>query len=93
MSKIAIPWGVAMLMVASASACWAQDAAKYPAKPIRMVIALAPGGGVDTSGRLLGQNSSMRGVSRSWPTIGPARAAPLPPRSLRARRPMVIRCS
>lgn len=27
----------------------------YPVKPIRMVIALAPGGGVDTSGRLLGQ--------------------------------------
>lgn len=27
----------------------------YPTKPIRMVIALAPGGGVDTSGRLLGQ--------------------------------------
>jgi tripartite-type tricarboxylate transporter receptor subunit TctC len=28
---------------------------KFPAKPIRLVIALAPGGGVDTSGRLLGQ--------------------------------------
>jgi tripartite-type tricarboxylate transporter receptor subunit TctC len=27
----------------------------YPLKPIRMVIALAPGGGVDTSGRMLGQ--------------------------------------
>ena len=27
----------------------------YPVKPIRMVIALAPGGGVDTSGRMLGQ--------------------------------------
>jgi tripartite-type tricarboxylate transporter receptor subunit TctC len=55
MSKIVIQWGVSMLMVASAGACWAQDAASYPAKPIRMVIALAPGGGVDTSGRLLGQ--------------------------------------
>jgi len=55
MTKIAIPRGVALLMIAAASACWAQDAAKYPAKPIRMVIALAPGGGVDTSGRLLGQ--------------------------------------
>ena len=55
MSKIAIQWGVSMLMVASSGACWAQDAASYPAKTIRMVIALAPGGGVDTSGRLLGQ--------------------------------------
>ena len=27
----------------------------YPVKPIRMVIALAAGGGVDTSGRMLGQ--------------------------------------
>jgi tripartite-type tricarboxylate transporter receptor subunit TctC len=55
MSKIVIHWGVSMLMVASAGACWAQDAASYPAKTIRIVIALAPGGGVDTSGRLLGQ--------------------------------------
>ena len=39
----------------SALECHAQDAASYPAKPIRLIIALAPGGGVDTSGRLLGQ--------------------------------------
>lgn len=55
MSKIAIQWGVSVLMAASAGSCWAQDAASYPARTIRMVIALAPGGGVDTSGRLLGQ--------------------------------------
>jgi tripartite-type tricarboxylate transporter receptor subunit TctC len=55
MRKIAIPWGIALLIIASAGACRAQNAASYPAKPIRMVIALAPGGGVDTSGRLLGQ--------------------------------------
>jgi tripartite-type tricarboxylate transporter receptor subunit TctC len=55
MSKIVIQWGVSLLMVASAGACWAQDAASYPARTIRMIIALAPGGGVDTSGRLLGQ--------------------------------------
>ncbi|MEK7876559.1 MAG: tripartite tricarboxylate transporter substrate binding protein [Pseudomonadota bacterium] len=55
MSKIAIHWGVAAVMVAFAGACWAQGAASYPAKPIRIIIALAPGGGVDTSGRILGQ--------------------------------------
>ena len=74
MSTFAIPWGVAMLMIAAASACWAQDAAKYPAKPIRMVIALAPGGGVDTSGRLLGQKFtgawSQQVVSENRPGAG-----------------------
>jgi tripartite-type tricarboxylate transporter receptor subunit TctC len=42
-------------MVASAFAAHAQEVASYPAKTIRMVVALAAGGGVDTSGRLLGQ--------------------------------------
>lgn len=55
MSRIVIQCGVAMLLAAAASAGWAQDAATYPARTIRIVIALAPGGGVDTSGRLLGQ--------------------------------------
>ena len=55
MSKIVMLSGVALLMVASAGAGRAQDAASYPAKTIRIVIALAAGGGVDTSGRLLGQ--------------------------------------
>ena len=55
MSKIIIQWGVSILMVAFAGACWAQGAASYPAKTIRIIITLAPGGGVDTSGRLLGQ--------------------------------------
>jgi tripartite-type tricarboxylate transporter receptor subunit TctC len=31
------------------------QAPAYPAKPIRMVIALAPGGGVDTTGRFIAQ--------------------------------------
>lgn len=30
----------------------------YPAKTIRMIIALAPGGGVDTTGRIIGQKLS-----------------------------------
>ena len=31
------------------------QASSYPAKPVRMIIALAPGGGVDTTGRFIGQ--------------------------------------
>ncbi len=46
---------VFMLLAAPTGACWAQGAAGYPAKPIRIIIALAPGGGVDTAGRLVGQ--------------------------------------
>ncbi len=55
MSRAAVKCIVAALTAASAAAAWAQDAANYPAKPIRMIVALAAGGGVDTSGRLLGQ--------------------------------------
>ena len=49
-----------MILLASA---WAAGAAHaqapaYPSKPIRMVIALAPGGGVDTTGRLIANNLS-----------------------------------
>lgn len=60
MSRSAGQWSVFIFLAASAGACWAQGAADggsaiYPARPIRMIIALAPGGGVDTSGRLLGQ--------------------------------------
>ncbi len=45
-----------MLYAASAGTCWAQGvAAGFPAKPIRIMIALAPGGGVDTSARMIGQ--------------------------------------
>jgi len=37
------------------------QAAAYPSKSIRMVIALAPGGGVDTTGRFIGQK-----LSEAW---------------------------
>ena len=47
-----------LLMLAAgacvAGAAFAQTPA-YPTKSIRMIIALAPGGGVDTTGRLIGQ--------------------------------------
>jgi tripartite-type tricarboxylate transporter receptor subunit TctC len=50
MNKIKYLW-----ILSSALIGVAQAQTNYPVKPIRIVIALAPGGGVDTSGRMLGQ--------------------------------------
>jgi len=51
----------ALLALAAAAGCagiaHAQTTA-YPVKPIRLIIALAPGGGVDTTGRIIGQKLS-----------------------------------
>lgn len=60
MSRSTGRWVVFILLVASTGICRAQGSAggavaAYPAKPIRIIIALAPGGGVDTSGRIVGQ--------------------------------------
>jgi tripartite-type tricarboxylate transporter receptor subunit TctC len=50
------------LLILAASLCSAHvahaQAPAYPSKTIRMVIALAPGGGVDTTGRFIGQRLS-----------------------------------
>ncbi len=35
--------------------------ANYPVRPVRMIIALAPGGGVDTTGRFIAQK-----LSEAW---------------------------
>lgn len=54
----------AALLVISAMAAHAQipgAGAAYPSRPIRMVVTLAPGGGVDTMGRLIGQK-----LSETW---------------------------
>jgi tripartite-type tricarboxylate transporter receptor subunit TctC len=54
-----VPFVVALL---AGSTAWAQAPA-YPSKSIRIVIALAPGGGVDTTGRLIGSSlNKMWGV-------------------------------
>jgi tripartite-type tricarboxylate transporter receptor subunit TctC len=54
--------GCNALVIFSMSACAAGVAhaqtPAYPTKSIRMVIALAPGGGVDTTGRFIGQRLS-----------------------------------
>ena len=49
-----------LLLLASAGAAGAAyaQAPAYPTKSIRMVIALAPGGGVDTTGRFIGNKLS-----------------------------------
>jgi tripartite-type tricarboxylate transporter receptor subunit TctC len=57
--------GCSALLILSTSA-WAPCVAyaqtpPYPTKSIRMVIALAPGGGVDTTGRFIGQR-----LSQTW---------------------------
>lgn len=53
MNKTMGQWGVVMLLITATGACHAQS--NFPTKPIRIVVALAAGGGVDTSGRMLGQ--------------------------------------
>lgn len=44
-----------VMLAAGGFAATAAQAQNYPVKPIRMVIALAPGGGVDTTGRFIAQ--------------------------------------
>ncbi len=44
---------IGAISLGTAGGVWAQ--ASYPVKPIRIVVALAAGGGVDTSARMLGQ--------------------------------------
>jgi len=74
--------------LASATAhAQAPTTAQWPAKPIRMLIALAPGGGVDTTGRIIAQKLTERtgqsvvvenrpGAGGSLATDALARSAP-----------------
>ena len=47
-----------VLLLAASSAAWAQS---YPTKPVRIVVPFAPGGAVDTVGRMVGQK-----LSEAW---------------------------
>ena len=46
---------LALLAAATTGGAALAQAPAYPVKPIRMIIALAPGGGVDTTSRIIGQ--------------------------------------
>ncbi|HKU70666.1 MAG TPA: tripartite tricarboxylate transporter substrate binding protein [Burkholderiales bacterium] len=52
--------GAALILSAGTWVSGPAHAQAYPSKPIRMVIALAPGGGVDTTGRLVAQTISQQ---------------------------------
>ena len=45
----------AAITLAFSTAAFAQNAANYPARPIRVIVPFAPGGGLDISTRLIGQ--------------------------------------
>ena len=45
----------ALALAVLSTAAFSQDAAKYPGRPIRVIVPFAPGGGLDITTRLIGQ--------------------------------------
>jgi len=54
--------GASFVLLLAAGSLFAAENQSYPAKPVRMVIAFAPGGGTDIVGRIIGQK-----LSEMWP--------------------------
>jgi tripartite-type tricarboxylate transporter receptor subunit TctC len=51
---------LAFVFALAATAVFAQDAAHYPSRPIRLIVPFAPGGGLDISARLIGHKLTER---------------------------------
>jgi tripartite-type tricarboxylate transporter receptor subunit TctC len=80
-------WATLVAVCLSAGAVQAQTAAKYPAKPVRIVVGFAPGGGADIVARIVAQKltdafgqsfvvDNRPGASATIATEFAARAAP-----------------
>jgi tripartite-type tricarboxylate transporter receptor subunit TctC len=81
------PIALAMMLGVSLALCPSVAATQdYPTRPIKIIVGFAPGGGVDTVARLVGQEMS-KGLGQSVviENLGEIAAAPGRSRTPRAR--------